>query len=179
MSALDTITRLVKSGEEIIAGDDIYGGILVPLSNSIIHTEKWQYIYVGTNRLLAHVSANLNIKVHHLNLTIPNIIDTHLNPEKTRLVLLETPTNPLIKIIDIASISERVHRVCPRALVVVDNTMMSPILMSPLKLGADIEYHSGTKFLSGHHDLMAGVIAVKEKELGNVRRLCLPFDCVY
>lgn len=84
------------------------------------------------------------------------------------MVLLETPTNPLIKIVDLPTIARIAHEISPECLVVVDNTMMSPYLMNPLQLGADIVYESGTKYLSGHHDLMAGVIAVKDAALGNV-----------
>ncbi|CAO3628023.1 unnamed protein product [Cunninghamella echinulata] len=145
MSALDVITRLVKAGEEIIAGDDLYG---------------------GTNRLLSFLSKSQNIKTHHIDTTKAETILPYLDPVKTKLVLLETPTNPLIKIADIPTISRYVHEKCPNALVVVDNTMMSPYLQRPLELGADISYHSGTKYLSGHHDLMAGVIGTKTDEIG-------------
>jgi len=84
--------------------------------------------------------------------------------------MLETPTNPLIKICDISTISSIVHEQCPNALIVVDNTMMSPYLQKPLELGADVVIHSGTKYLSGHHDLMAGIIAVKDKVVAEVNR---------
>ncbi|KAI9206500.1 cystathionine beta-lyase [Polychytrium aggregatum] len=144
MSALDVITRLVKSGEEIIAGNDLYG---------------------GTNRLLTFLKTHNNIVVHHIDTTNSETILPYLKAGKTKMVLLETPTNPLIKIADIPTISQHVHRVCPDALVVVDNTMMSPYLQRPLELGADITYHSGTKYLSGHHDLMAGVVGVKDNAL--------------
>lgn len=142
MSALDVIVRLVKSGEEIIAGTDIYG---------------------GTNRLLKFLE-NQGVKTRHVNTSNNEEVRKAISPA-TRMVLLETPTNPLIRIVDIKGISEMVHAECPDAIVVVDNTMMSPYLQKTLDLGADIEYHSGTKYLSGHHDLMAGVIAVKEKSL--------------
>ncbi|CAG8626283.1 6661_t:CDS:2, partial [Ambispora leptoticha] len=141
MSAFDAIARLVRSGEEIIAGDDLYG---------------------GTNRLLSYLHKNYDIKTHHIDMTNPTILYSYLHPTRTRLVLLETPTNPLIKIYDIPTIASIVHEHCPNALIVVDNTMMSPYLQKPLKLGADITYHSGTKYLSGHHDLMAGVIGVND-----------------
>jgi len=88
--------------------------------------------------------------------------------ENTALVLLETPTNPLIKIVDIPSISRLTHKISPRGIVVVDNTMLSPYLQNPLDLGADIVYESATKYLSGHHDLMAGVLAVHDSALGDV-----------
>ncbi|KAJ2876814.1 cystathionine beta-lyase [Coemansia aciculifera] len=144
MTALDVILRLVKTGQEVIAGDDLYG---------------------GTNRLLTYVSQYNGVKVHNVNTTDPKLVEEKLDPIKTRLVLLESPTNPLIKIADIRTIAARVHEVCPSALVVVDNTMMSPYLQNTLELGADIEYHSGTKYLSGHHDLMAGVIGCREQSV--------------
>lgn len=147
MGALDVITRLVRAGEEIIAGDDLYG---------------------GTNRLLSFLNKSQNIKTHHIDTTRADAILPYLDPVKTRLVLLETPTNPLIKIADIPTIAQYVHDKCPNALVVVDNTMMSPYLQRPLEMGADISYHSGTKYLSGHHDLMAGVIGTRSDDVGDV-----------
>ncbi|KAF9359601.1 cystathionine beta-lyase [Mortierella sp. AD094] len=163
MTALDVITRLVKAGEEIIAGNDLYG---------------------GTNRLLSFLATHNNVKTHHIDTTNSESIVPYLS-EKTRLVLLETPTNPLMKIADIPRIAEIVHERCPDALVVVDNTMMSPYLQRPLELGADIVYHSGTKYLSGHHDLMAGVVAVKDDTIGDKIYFTInatgvglgPFDC--
>ena len=81
------------------------------------------------------------------------------------MVLLESPTNPLLKIADISAISSAVKAAAPSAIVVVDNTMMSPYLQRPLEVGADIVYDSATKYLSGHHDLMAGVIAISDPEI--------------
>jgi cystathionine beta-lyase/cystathionine gamma-synthase len=81
------------------------------------------------------------------------------------MVLLESPTNPLLKIVDITAVSSAVKAAAPDALVVVDNTMMSPYLQKPLNLGADVVYDSGTKYLSGHHDLMAGIIASSHPEV--------------
>jgi cystathionine beta-lyase/cystathionine gamma-synthase len=83
------------------------------------------------------------------------------------MVLLESPTNPLLKIADIAAVSDAVHKAAPDAIVVVDNTMMSPYLQRPLELGADVVYDSATKYLSGHHDLMAGIIAVGRPEVAS------------
>jgi cystathionine beta-lyase/cystathionine gamma-synthase len=81
------------------------------------------------------------------------------------MILLESPTNPLLRIVDIAAVSSAVKAASPDAIVVVDNTMMSPYLQRPLELGGDIVYDSGTKYLSGHHDLMAGIIAIRDPEL--------------
>lgn len=145
MAALDVITRLLKPGDEVVTGDDLYG---------------------GTHRLLKYLSTNGGIIVHHVDTTAPEKVKAILGP-KTTMVLLETPTNPLIKIVDIPQIAAMTHEANPNALVAVDNTMLSPLLLNPLDLGADIVYESGTKYLSGHHDLMAGVIAVNDLALGD------------
>ncbi|KAK4134150.1 cystathionine beta-l [Trichocladium antarcticum] len=145
MGALDVITRLLKPGDEVITGDDLYG---------------------GTNRLLTYLQNNQGVVVHHVDTTNPEQV-RKLITSKTAMVLLETPTNPLIKIVDIPSIARTTHEVNSKALVIVDNTMLSPMLSNPLDLGADIVYESGTKYLSGHHDIMAGVIACNDPELGN------------
>ena len=123
MTALDCILRLAGAGDEIIAGDDIYG---------------------GTNRLLGLVNKLYKINVHHVDTTEVEEVASVCN-SKTKLVLLETPTNPLIKIVNIPAICQMVRIRSPDALIVVDNTMMSPYLQKPLDLGADIVYHSGTK----------------------------------
>ncbi|KAF7795964.1 hypothetical protein EIP86_007133 [Pleurotus ostreatoroseus] len=144
MACLDVITRILKPGCEVIAGDDLYG---------------------GTNRLLAYLRSHMGVTVHHVDTTVATSVLPHLNPGKTAMVLLESPTNPLLKIVDIAAISSMVKEKCPDAIIVVDNTMMSPYLQRPLEHGADIVYDSATKYLSGHHDLMAGVITCNRDDL--------------
>ncbi|KAI9044274.1 cystathionine beta-lyase STR3 [Aspergillus affinis] len=151
MAALDVITRLLRPGDEVVTGDDLYG---------------------GTNRLLKYLATNGGIVVHHVDTTRPEKVREVLS-EKTTMVLLETPTNPLIKVVDIPQIAAAAHEANPASLVVADNTMMS-FLLNPLELGADIVYESGTKYLSGHHDLMAGVIAVNDQKLGE--RLYFPIN---
>ncbi|PSR88981.1 hypothetical protein PHLCEN_2v4943 [Hermanssonia centrifuga] len=163
MAALDVITRILKPGCHVIAGDDIYG---------------------GTNRLLTYLRTHMGVTVHHVDTTTPSTILPHLIPGKTAMVLLETPTNPLLKIVDIAGISSMVKEKCPDAVIVVDNTMMSPYLQRPLEHGADIVYDSATKYLSGHHDLMAGVITCNRDDLAkqmaftinSVGNALTPFD---
>lgn len=145
MGALDVITRLLRPGDEVVTGDDLYG---------------------GTNRLLKYLATNGGIIVHHVDTTRPESVQGVVGP-KTAMVLLETPTNPLIKIVDIPTIAKLAHEANPNALVAVDNTMLSPLLQNPLELGADIVYESGTKYLSGHHDLMAGVLAVNSNAIGD------------
>ncbi|PPR02595.1 hypothetical protein CVT24_002166 [Panaeolus cyanescens] len=137
MAALDIILRLLKPGDEVIAGDDLYG---------------------GTNRLLTYVRTHVGVTVHHVDTTNPESLHPYIHPTKTAMVLLESPTNPLLKIVDIATISRDVKERAPNAIIVVDNTMMSPYLQRPLEHGVDIVYDSATKYLSGHHDLMAGVV---------------------
>lgn len=144
MAALDVILRLLKPGDEVIAGDDLYG---------------------GTNRLLAYIKTHVGVTVHHVDTTNTASLHPHIHPEKTAMVLLESPTNPLLKIVDLATISKDVKERAPNAIIVVDNTMMSPYLQRPLEHGADIVYDSATKYLSGHHDLMAGVVTCNRDEI--------------
>ena len=147
MAALDVILRLLKPGDEVIAGDDLYG---------------------GTNRLLAYIKTHVGVMVHHVDTTDPVSLHPLIHPTKTALVLLESPTNPLLKIVDLAAISKDVKERAPNAIVVVDNTMMSPYLQRPLEHGADIVYDSATKYLSGHHDLMAGVVTCNRDDIAKV-----------
>ncbi|KAK0279573.1 cystathionine beta-lyase [Friedmanniomyces endolithicus] len=144
MGACDVITRILKPGDEVVTGDDLYG---------------------GTNRLLTYLKTHGGITVKHVDTTKLDIVKAALSG-KTTMVLLETPTNPLIKIVDISGISSAAHEASPECIVAVDNTMMSPYLQNPLDLGADVTYESGTKYLSGHHDLMAGIIGINRAELG-------------
>lgn len=163
MGAMDVISRMLRPGDEVVAGDDLYG---------------------GTNRLLKYLSTNGGIIVHHVDTTDVAAVKAALTP-KTAMVLLETPTNPLIKIVDLITISAAAHDANPATIVAVDNTMLSPWLQNPLELGADIVYESGTKYLSGHHDLMAGVLAVNDLSLGERLYFTInssgcglaPFDC--
>ena len=148
MAALDVILRLLKPGDEVIAGDDLYG---------------------GTNRLLTYLQTHGGVVVHHVDTTNPVNLHKYITAGKTAMVLLESPTNPLLKIADLATIAVQVKQRAPNALVVVDNTMMSPYLQRPLEYGADIVYDSATKYLSGHHDLMAGVITCNDDNLAKVR----------
>ena len=163
MGALDVITRSLKPGDEVVTGDDLYG---------------------GSHRLLKYLSTHGGIVVHHVDTTSPEKVREVLSA-KTAMVLLETPTNPLIKIVDIPTIASMAHEVNPACMVSVDNTMLSPLLQNPLELGADVVYESGTKYLSGHHDLMAGVLAVNSEALGEKLFFTInasgcglaPFDC--
>lgn len=157
MAALDVILRILKPGDEVIAGDDLYG---------------------GTNRLLNYLVVHGGVKVHHVDTTEANSVLPYITAGKTAMVLLESPTNPLLKIVDIATISAHVKELAPDAIVVVDNTMMSPYLQRPLEHGADIVYDSATKYLSGHHDLMAGVITCNRDDLAKVFKSLISSDFI-
>jgi len=141
MAALTALTRIVKAGEEIIAGDDLYG---------------------GTVRLLDRISSHQNISVLYVDTTDCNEL-RKLVTSRTRLILIETPSNPLFRISDISQLSEVAHNV--GAILAVDNSMLSPIFQRPLNLGADIVVHSATKFLCGHSDVTAGAVVTNDKTL--------------
>lgn len=163
MGCLDVITRLLKPGDEVIAGDDLYG---------------------GTNRLLTYMHNKGDIKVRHYDTTNLELIKSKISTT-TRMIFLESPTNPLIKVIDVKSIATYAHEVNPDCIVVFDNTMMSPIFMTPLDLDVDIQYESATKYLNGHHDIMAGIIATRNDKLAEELFFVInsngcglsPFDC--
>lgn len=143
MGCLDVITRLLQPGDHVIAGDDLYG---------------------GTHRLLTYMNNKGDLKVHHYDTTNTELIKLKIT-KKTKMIFLESPTNPLIKVCDVKAIADHAHAVNPDLLVVFDNTMMTPLLMTPLDLGVDIHYESATKYLNGHHDIMAGVIATRDAQL--------------
>lgn len=142
LAAITAVTRLLSPGEEILACDDLYG---------------------GTYRLFSRILAKRGINVRYVDFTDLDAVAQAIT-SNTRLLYLETPTNPLLQIIDIAAAAEIAHR--SNALVCVDNSTMSPYLQRPLELGADIVLHSATKFLCGHSDVMAGAVVVADEELG-------------
>ncbi len=141
LAAIDAVIKLLSSGDEVLAVDDIYG---------------------GTFRIFTHIYSRLGIKIKYVDTTdIINVVD-NITPQ-TRFIWLETPTNPTLKISDIAEIAKAAH--ANNALLIVDNTFASPALQQPLKLGADIVIHSATKYLAGHSDVIAGLVAVNTPEL--------------
>ncbi|KAH9294427.1 hypothetical protein KI387_040363, partial [Taxus chinensis] len=161
MAALAAATHLVEAGQEIVAGDDIYG---------------------GSDRLLSRVVPKDGIIVKRVDTTNIEEVAAAVGPS-TRVVWLESPTNPQQRISDIRKISDIAH--AHGALVLVDNSIMSPVLSRPLELGADIVMHSATKFIAGHSDVMAGILSVKGESLAkdiyflqNAEGSGLaPFDC--
>jgi cysteine-S-conjugate beta-lyase len=141
MAAITAVTRLVQVGEEILAGDDLYG---------------------GTIRLLSQVAPRLGITVQWVDASDPEAVQAAITPA-TRLLLVETPTNPLLRIADVARLAALVR---PRGvLLAVDNSLLSPCLQRPLALGADLVVHSATKFLCGHGDVCAGAVVTDDPDL--------------
>ena len=141
MAALAAVTRLVKAGEEILGGDDLYG---------------------GTVRLLSKVAPGLGIGVRHVDASDPAEVEAAITPS-TRLLLVETPTNPLLRIADLERLAAIVH--ARGALLAVDNSLLSPCLQRPLAQGADLVIHSATKALCGHGDVCAGAVVTDDAGL--------------
>ena len=141
MAALTALTRIVRPGEEIVAGDDLYG---------------------GTVRLLDRIASHQNISVRYVDTTDADALRQSVTG-RTRLILVETPSNPLFRISDIRELSLIAREA--RAYLAVDNSMLSPILQRPLNFGADIVVHSATKFLCGHSDVTAGALITNDPVL--------------
>ncbi len=141
LAAITAVTRLVSPGEEILACNDLYG---------------------GAYRLFSRILAKRGINVRYVDFSDLSAVSAAVTAN-TKLVYLETPTNPLLQIIDIEAVVDIAHR--NRSLVCIDNSTMSPYLQRPLELGADIVLHSATKFLCGHADVMAGAVVVNDEEL--------------
>jgi len=141
LAAIDAVVKMLSTGDEIVAVDDIYG---------------------GAYRLFTHIYQKLGIKIHYVDTTDAENVIEKINP-KTKLVWLESPTNPTLKVSDIQKIAGYAAKV--NALVVIDNTFAGPISQNPLALGADIVIHSATKYLGGHSDLLAGIVVTKTPEL--------------
>lgn len=143
LSAIDCVLRLLKPGDEVIAGDDLYG---------------------GTYRMFTKLFSQYGLKFQFVDMNnIANV--TNVINEKTKLIWLETPTNPLMKIVDIVGITTAVKEANNAILIAVDNTFATPYLQRPLDLGADIVMHSATKYLGGHSDLVMGALMVKDRKL--------------
>ncbi|NCI47964.1 trans-sulfuration enzyme family protein [Sediminibacterium soli] len=142
LAAIDAVVKLLQSGDEILAVDDIYGGAF---------------------RLFTHIYQQFGITVNYVDTTDAENVFNAITP-RTKLIWLETPTNPTLKVSDIEGIA-RIAR-ANRCLLCVDNTFASPALQQPILLGADIVVHSATKYLGGHSDLIAGLVVTKEAELG-------------
>lgn len=141
MGATDTVIKLLKPGDEVITSNDLYG---------------------GSYRMFTKVYQKFGIKFHFLDLTHAENARPYINAN-TKLFWLETPSNPLMRVIDIQALVTMAKEA--KALVAVDNTFASPFLQNPLDLGADIVMHSVTKYLSGHSDVIMGALVVNNDQL--------------
>jgi cystathionine beta-lyase len=161
LAAISAVTRLLSAGDEILAGDDLYG---------------------GSYRLFSKILSRTGITVRYADPGNLERFAAQVTP-KTRLIFIETPTNPLLRIVDLRGLADLAH--ARGALLCVDNSVMSPYLQNPVDLGADIVVHSATKYLCGHSDVTAGAVAVRRADLAeqiyfiqNGEGSALgPFDC--
>lgn len=141
MGATDCLLRLLKPGDEVITGNDLYG---------------------GSYRIFTKIYQNYGIKFHFLDLSKPENITPYIN-EKTKLVWIETPTNPTMRIIDIEGVAKITK--ANNILLTVDNTFASPYLQNPIDLGADVVMHSVTKYIGGHSDVVMGALLTNDEKL--------------
>ena len=141
LAAMDAVLKLLKPGDEVISTDDLYG---------------------GSYRLFTKIYEDFGIHFHFVNMASTDALNAAIN-ENTRMVWVETPTNPMMNVIDIKAVAA----VCKskELLLVVDNTFASPYLQQPLLLGADIVMHSATKYLAGHSDVILGSLVTNDKHL--------------
>ncbi|MCL2077580.1 MAG: PLP-dependent aspartate aminotransferase family protein [Oscillospiraceae bacterium] len=141
MAAVSTLTELFSPGDEIISTDDLYG---------------------GTVRLFDHVSAKNGLIVHYTDTSGLSVLKSTIS-DKTKAIFIESPTNPMMKVTDIVAVKEIIAG--RNILLIVDNTFMSPYFCNPIKLGADIVVHSGTKYLSGHNDTLSGFLVAADSKI--------------
>jgi cystathionine gamma-lyase/homocysteine desulfhydrase len=161
LAALDTILRTCDVGDHVVCAEDAYGGSI---------------------RLLTQIASKQGIDTTFVDTRDIEATKAAMTP-KTKWVLLETPTNPLLRVSDIAAVAKITH--AGGARLIVDNTFMSPILQRPLELGADVVFHSATKYIGGHSDVLAGLIVTKDEQLGEelfflqmaIGAVLPPFDC--
>lgn len=141
MGATDAVMKLLQPGDEVITNNDLYG---------------------GSYRIFTKIFANYGIKFHFVNLHQPEIIHEYVN-DKTKLVWIETPTNPTMQVVDIQEVSAITK--AKNLTLVVDNTFASPYLQNPMDLGADLVMHSVTKYIGGHSDLVMGALMMNDEDL--------------
>lgn len=161
LASIDAVLNTLSAGDHIVAGDDLYG---------------------GTYRLFTKVAERRGLEFSFVRAQDPAAVDAAMT-SKTKLVWLESPTNPLLNLVDIRAVAEIAH--ARGALVGVDNTFMSPYFQRPLELGADITMHSMTKYLNGHSDVVMGALMMRDTALyerlkflqNSIGAVPGPFDC--
>ena len=163
LAAIDSVMKLLRHGDGVIACDDLYG---------------------GTRRLFEMISKNFGVSFSYADLSMPETL-SNLISRRTKMIWIETPTNPLLKLCDIRKIAACAKAQNPDALVVVDNTFASPYFQKPLSLGADISLHNSTKYLGGHSDAVGGAVITNRGEVYQQLKFIQnaagavpsPFDC--
>ena len=143
LAAIDCVIKLLSPGDEVISTNDLYG---------------------GSYRIFTKIFENYGIKFHFIGMENADKIEDYIS-ENTKLIWVETPTNPMMNIIDIEAVSKIAKKY--QVLLAVDNTFATPYLQNPLDLGADIVMHSATKYLGGHSDVVMGAIIINDKELAD------------
>ncbi|WP_299524236.1 cystathionine gamma-synthase [uncultured Lutibacter sp.] len=143
LAAIDCVIKLLNPGDEVISTNDLYG---------------------GSYRIFTKIFENYGIKFHFIGMENTESIESYIS-DKTKLIWVETPTNPMMNIIDIEAVSKISNK--HQILLAVDNTFATPYLQNPLDLGADIVMHSATKYLGGHSDVVMGALIVNDKELAD------------
>ncbi|MVN21734.1 cystathionine gamma-synthase [Mucilaginibacter arboris] len=141
MGATDAVMKMLRPGDEVITGNDLYG---------------------GSYRMFTKLYAPFGIKFHFIDFSDPENIRQYIN-ENTRLIWVETPTNPTMQIVDLSAVAKIAKE--NKLLLAVDNTFASPYLQTPLDLGADIVMHSVTKYLGGHSDVVMGALIMNDEKL--------------
>jgi cystathionine gamma-lyase len=143
MGCLDSIMKLFRSGDHIVCGENVYG---------------------GTSRLFDRILVNMGLRFTYVDTRDPNRVEEAITPD-TRAILVETPTNPMFWIADLAAMKDIAARASAR--LIVDNTFATPYFQRPLEFGADIVYHSTTKYLNGHSDMIGGIAVVSDDDLAD------------
>jgi cystathionine beta-lyase/cystathionine gamma-synthase len=143
MAAITGVTHLLKGGDHVVVADDLYG---------------------GTYRLFTRVLPDWGLRFSYVDATRPEEVEKACEPA-TRMLWIETPTNPLLRLVDVAACAEIARR--HEALLVVDNTFATPFLQNPLALGADVSMHSTTKYIGGHSDVIGGALVVRDEALAD------------
>ena len=141
MAAITTLLKLLRAGDHVLVSDDLYG---------------------GTYRLFSNIYAQYGLEFDYVDLTDPDVLAASFKPN-TRLVFLETPTNPTMKVADVAAVGEAAH--AHGAVFAVDNTFLTMYFQKPFELGADVVIYSGTKYLCGHNDVLSGFLILRDNTL--------------
>ncbi|WP_373516725.1 cystathionine gamma-synthase [Pricia sp.] len=143
LAAIDAVMKLLNPGDEVVSTNDLYG---------------------GSYRIFKQIFEKYGITFHFIGMQDADVIESYIN-ENTRLLWVETPTNPMMKVIDIKAVADLAKK--HDILLAVDNTFATPYLQTPLDMGADIVMHSATKYLGGHSDVVVGALVVKDKALAD------------